>query len=116
MGGAIYREIKIVSAVMPSGATTASGVNMQGYALAALIVPVLTSAVLSVAVPFTGITLTPVANAAGSVKTLSTPGGTGGVAIDSDALSFLAGFYGPIHLSAAAAQAADRTFVWQLKG
>jgi len=116
MGGAIYREIKIVSAVMPSGATTASGVNMQGYALAALIVPVLTSAVLSVAVPFTGVTLTPIANAAGSVKTLSTPGGTGGVAVDSDSLSFLAGLHGPLHLSAAAAQGADRTFVWQFKG
>ena len=116
MGGAIYREIKIVSAVMPSGSVTASGVNMQGYALAALIVPVLTSAILSVAVPFTGITLTPVANAAGSVKTLATPGGTGGVALDSDSLSFLAGLHGPLHLSAAAAQGADRTFVWQFKG
>ena len=116
MGGAIYREIKTVSAVMPSGSVTASGVNMQGYALAALIVPVLTSAVLSVAVPFTGVTLTPVANAAGSVKTLATPGGTGGVALDSDSLSFLAGLHGPLHLSAAAAQGADRTFVWQLKG
>ena len=115
MGG-IYREGKIVSAVMPSGAVTASGIYMQGYALAGLIIPVLTSAVLSFGVPFTGVTLTPIANAAGQVKTISTPGGTGGVALDSDSLSFLAGYHGPIHLSAAAAQGSARTFVWNLKG
>jgi len=110
MGG-IYRYGKVVTATIPSGSTTASGVTMQGYALAGLVVPVITSALLR----FThdGI---PISDALGANFSALTPGGTGGVAVDSDSLSFLAGLHGPLHLSAAAAQGADRTFVWQFKG
>ena len=110
MGG-IYRYGKVVTATIPSGSTTASGVTMQGYALAGLVVPVITSALLR----FThdGISIS---DALGANFSALTPGGTGGVALSSDALTFCAGFNGVIGVSAAVAQGSARDFVWHMKG
>ncbi len=115
MPGGIYREIKTVTSRIPSGATTASAIYLGGYAVHGLSVPVLTSAVVSFATPFTGGAVIPVADGAGNVKTVNTPGGTGGVAVGADSLAYLAAFH-PILISAAAAQASARDFIWHLKG
>ena len=71
-----YGEIKIVTATIPSGAGTSSGVNLGGYRNFSLFYPTLTSA----------------------------------------ALSFLAGYQGEVRISAAAAQASGRDFIWHMKG
>lgn len=107
----IYREGKVVTATIPSGSTTASGVVLQGYALAGLVVPVITSALLR----FThdGVVF---ADSLGSHVSALTPGGTGGVVLTSDGLTFCAGYQGAIGVSAAVAQGSARDFVWHMKG
>lgn len=112
-------ETKFITARMPSGATTSSGVYLAGYRNLALYVPVLTSAGSALFVsPTAAATLGLAAwrNAAGNAYTAITPGGTGNAWQGADVLSFLAGFQGVVHVSASVAQAADRDFVWALKG
>ncbi len=111
-----YGEIKTVTARMPSGAATASGVNLQGYRNFSLFVPTLTSAVLQFAGPTGGAGSALFRTQAGAIVTAQPTAGTGAMWMDSNALSFLAGFQGPVWISAAAAQTADRDFVWSLKG
>lgn len=101
---------------MPSGAATASGVIVAGHRNFALYIPVLTDAVVSFASPTgAGAGLAQWRNGGGTPSTATSLGGTGNVWLGSDTLAFLRGFYGPVHVSAAAAQGADRNFVWNLK-
>lgn len=113
-----YGEIKTITARMPSGAATASGVSMQGYRHASIYVPVITSALLSFGGVGTGGAITPMITFGGVALTALTPGGTGGVFLvdRSDGLDGVAGHPSVVHISAAAAQQADRDFVWYLKG
>ena|SRR3990167_3588653 len=118
MGGQ-YGEIKTLTAVMPSGATTASGFFVGGYQHLNILAPVMTSAWLSLAGEHTGgASLAPFVNGAGVPLSAFTPGGTGGVWLDSQAPAILAaqGYPGVLRISAGAAQGADRSFVVQLKG
>ena len=117
MGGQ-YGEIKTLTAVMPSGAATASGFFPGGYQRMNILVPVLTSAWLSLAGENTGAAIAPFVNAAGVPLSGFTPGGTGGVWVDSQAPWLLAaqGYNGIVKISAGAAQGADRSFVINLKG
>lgn len=114
-----YGETKAVTALMPSGSTTASGVPMQGYRAMALYVPILTSAASACFVSPTANVLSGLAawrNGAGNAYTATTPGGTGNAWLGADVLSFLEGFYGVVHVSASVAQSSGRQFVWFLKG
>ena len=113
-------EVKVIQTTIPSGAGTASGVLVGGYREAALLVPVLTSALLNFIVPNTGATFAPIANTAGTTQTIATPGGTGGVLVAGIGVpvgpSLFGGYSQEVRISAAAAQAADRTFTWFFKG
>ena len=114
----VYGEIKSITATMPSGATTSSGVFLGGYRAVALYVPVMTSAGSALFVSPTADVagLGAWRNAAGNAYTAITPGGTGNAFLGSDVLAFLEGFPGIIQVSASVAQAAARNFVWFLKG
>lgn len=109
-------DIHVESVTIPSGAGTSSGVLVGGYQQAALLCPVLTSAMLSFIVPHTGGTFVPVANTAGTTQTVATPGGTGGVLAAGLAVPpgtpLFGGYNQEVRISAAAAQAADRVFTW----
>lgn len=113
-----YGEIKAVTALMPSGSTTASGVTLGGYRAFGLYVPVLTSAASALFVsPTAGAAgLAAWRNGAGNAYTATTPGGTGNAFLGDDVLSFLDGYPGIVHVSASVAQASGRQFVWFLKG
>ena len=114
---ATYGEIKAITANMPSGAATSTGVFLGGYRRLALYVPVITNAVLSFAAPTAaGGALSIFRNAAAQPVTASSLGGTGNFWLGNDVLGALAGYPGIIHISAAAAQTAARNFVWHLKG
>ena len=107
-------DVKVLSDVIPSGSPTSSGVLVGGYgAHVTLQLPVMTSALLVLAIPHTGVTLMPLAHTAGPA-TIATPGGTGGVAVNVGPL--LGGYSQVLRLSAAAAQAADRTLTWYFRG
>jgi len=127
MAQAIAREIKAFSAVMVSGAATSNAWNMGGYALAGIFVPVLTSGYLGFAVAPTGSPALGAATAtdgpystvcdkSGNIVSALTPGGTGGVALGSDALTQIAGFGAGMYLSGNVAQTANRVFWIHLKG
>lgn len=116
MAEATVGEIKIRTATMKSGDGTASGVFVAGYRAAALFVPTLTSAVLNFISPTGGAGNAAWRNQAGAIITAQPTAGTGAMWLDSNALSFLAGFQGVIQVSAAAAQTADRDFIWHFKG
>lgn len=112
-------EIKVVTATMPSGSTTSSGVNLHGYRAFALYVPVLTSAGSALFVSPTANETAGLAawrNGAGVAYTALTPGGTGNAWLGSDVLNFLEAYNGVVQVSASVAQAAARNFVWYLKG
>ena len=114
-----YGEPKLVTAVMASGATTSSGIWAQGYRHIAISIPVLTSAAtLQVVGEFTGGSFVGFTNSAGALVTFTTPGGTGGVIALPGSLVVpgLAAFHGQLRISASVAQAADRNFIWHLKG
>lgn len=116
MTQAIVGEIKNITAKMASGSTTSSGVHLGGYNKFSLFVPTLTSAVLSFYSPTGGAGATAWRTQAGALITAQPTAGTGAMWMAAEALNFLAGFGGVVHISAAAAQAADRDFVWHLKG
>jgi hypothetical protein len=116
VAGGNYGEIKVVTARIPSGASTASGVSLGGYRHFALWVPVLTSAVVGFIAPTTGDAFSLFRNSAAAQYSAATPGGTGGMWLGADGLAFLAGYKGEVRLSAAANQASARDFVWHLKG
>ena len=118
-----YGEIKIITATIASGAGTASGVFPGGFRYINLFIPTLTSAAIS----FVGETArsanSAVAQAfaqfrttAGTLISAAPPGGITAMWLASDNLDFLRGFAGEVRISAAAAQAANRDFVWHLKG
>lgn len=108
-------EIKILPDFIPSGSPTSSGVLVGGYGgQATLLLPVMTSALLSLAIPHTGITLMPIAHT-GGIATITTPGGTGGVAVGGLG-PIIGGYSQVLRLSAAAAQAADRALTWYFRG
>ena len=114
-------DVKVIPVTIPSGSVTSSGVLVGGYRQAALLVPVLTSALLSFVVPHTGATFVPVANSAGATQTVATPGGTGGVLVAGLGMAaggepLFGGYSQQVLISAAAAQAADRVFMWYFKG
>ena len=109
-------EIKTVTALMASGAGTASAIYPGGYNKFSLFIPTLTSAVLSFIGDTGGGGWAQFRTQAGAVVTAQPTAGTGAAWTDSNALSFLAGFNGQVSISAAAAQTADRNFIWHLKG
>lgn len=109
-------EIKNITALIPSGAGTSSGVPMQGYRSMTLLVPLLTSAMVEFIAPGTASNYHLFRDKLAGAYSALTPGGTGGMWLGSDALAFLAGHNGEVRISAAAAQAQDSPFVWQLKG
>lgn len=111
-----YGEIKTVTATIPSGAGTSSGLFLGGYRNYSLFVPTLTSAALSFIGPTGGAGWTAFRTQAGAVVTAQPTAGTGAMWVDSNALSFLAGYHGEVRISAAAAQASGRDFIWHLKG
>lgn len=113
----LMREARGFTAVIPSGAGTSNSFNLQGYALAGLFVPVLTSGYIAFEVaPSAEAAFSPVYDKAGNIVSAATPGGTGGVALSSDDLTPLAGYFGPCRISASVAQGAARTLVGHLKG
>lgn len=120
MTQATVGEIKTLTAIIPSGAATSSGFFGQGYRNMSVVVPVMTSAWLAMIGEYTGTpkTFAPFVNNAGVAITGFTPGGTGGAIADSQAAWLLApkGFNGELRISAGANQAADRSFIVQLKG
>lgn len=108
-------DIKVLADVIPSGSVTSSGVMVGGYGgQATLQLPVLTSALLTLIIPHTGVTNMPLAHTAG-IATIATPGGTGGVAVGGLG-PIIGGYSQVLRLSAAAAQAADRALTWYLRG
>lgn len=112
----MYGEIKTLTAVMASGAGTSSGFFPGGYSRFSLFVPTLTSAAISFIGETGGGGFTAFRTQAGAVITAQPTAGTGAMWLASDALTWLAGFNGEIRISAAAAQTANRNFVWHLKG
>lgn len=125
--GSIWRETKTFTAQIPSGAVTSNAWNMGGYTLAGVFVPVIASGYLAFNVAPSGSPTaagmsatdgpyTPVYDKFGALISAATPGGTGGVALSSDDLTPIAGFGGPIRISAATAQTANATFWIHLKG
>ena len=115
-----YGEIKVVTATMPSGAGTSNGVSLGGFRAIALYIPVLTNAVVSWISPTAAgsTTYSDWRNAAANRYTASSLGGTGNMWLRSTDLDFLVGYAGEVRVSAAAVQtaAAQRDFVWHLKG
>ena len=111
-----YGEIKIVTATIPSGAGTSSGVNLGGYRNFSLFYPTLTSAALSFIGPTGWAAFNSFRTQAGAVITAVPTAGTGAGWLDSNALSFLAGYQGEVRISAAAAQGSGRDFIWHMKG
>lgn len=108
-------DIKTLADFIPSGSPTSSGVMVGGYGgQVTLQIPVMTSALLALAIPHTGVTLMPLAHTAG-IATIATPGGTGGVAVGGLG-SIIGGYSQVVRLSAAAAQAADRNLTWYFRG
>lgn len=121
MSGPITREIKTLSATVPSGKFTSNAVVFGGFASVGLIVPVINSGFPAFLVGATGSPLGgtdgpyyPLQDKAGALISAVTPGGTGGVALDSNFLIALAGYTGPIKVSGAQ-QSADATYWWHLK-
>ena len=118
MTQATVGEIKTVTALMASGQATGSAFHIGGYRRMNVRVPVLTSAAtLCLAGEFTG-AFQPFRDAAAAILSANTPGGTGGCILGSQAAMLLAaeGFPGQILISASEAQAADRSFLVDLKG
>lgn len=109
-------EIKTVTATIPSGAGTSSGIYPGGYNKFSLFVPTLTSAVLSFIGDTGGGAWAQFRTQAGAVITAQATAGTGAMWMASDGLTWLAGYNGEIRISAAAAQASGRDFIWHLKG
>ena len=116
--GATVGEIKAVTAIIASGQPTSSGFYPGGFRAFGLLIPVLTSAAAGVAFlgAGTGGSFQLFRDTAGAQYSAQTPGGTGGMWLGSNGLEFLQGFHGEVRLSANANQAADRNFVWHLKG
>jgi len=119
----VYGEIKIVTAMIASGAATSSGIFPGGFRHVSLFIPTLTSG----AVAFLGETARSADVATGAAWALfrttagtqisaAPPGGITAMWLASDNLLFLRGFAGEVRVSAGVAQAADRNFVWNLKG
>jgi hypothetical protein len=81
-----------------------------------LFVPVISSGYLGFQVaPSAGAAFFNVHAGVAAVSAL-TPGNTGGVALGADTFTQLRGFSGPLRITAAVAQDADRTFTWHFKG
>lgn len=116
MTQATVGEIKTVTATIPSGAGTSSGIYLGGFGNFNLFVPTLTSAALSFIAPTGGDGYAAFRTQAGAVITAQPTAGTGAMWLDANALLFLAGYPGQVRISAAAAQGANRDFVWTLKG
>ena len=112
----VYGEIKTITATIASGAATSSGIQVGGYRNFALYVPVLTSAAVAFLGAATGGAFSLFRNSAAAQYSAATPAGTGGQWLGDESLAFLRGFNGEVRVSAAAAQAAARAFVWHLKG
>lgn len=123
----MWRETKTFPLPFSASGGITSAFNLGGYSQVSIFVPVITSAILSFHVAPSGspaqpgMTATdgpylPVANQGGVLFTAATPGGTGGVAIGADVLAPLAGFAGPIRISAAAAQTGNPVLWVHLKG
>lgn len=115
MGVTQLGEIKVVSALAPSGSPTASGVWLGGYRSVALLVPVINSGLVEFIAPYTGTTNLLFRDKAGGAYSAATPGGTGGEWLGSEFFNFLAGYTGPV-LPSGAQQTADAIYVWHLKG
>ena len=115
-----YGEIKIVTALIASGSTTSSGIYPGGFRGFALQIPVLTSAAtLQLVGAFTGGEFMGFAPTGGALATFTTPGGTGGIIMlpfGAALVPYLEGFHSEVRISASVAQAADRNFIWHLKG
>ena len=117
MAGPIWGEIRgPITVTIPSGVGTSSGVVIQGSHYFSLFVPILTSAVLSFIGPTGASDWTAFRTQAGAVITAQPTAGTGAMWLDSNALSFLIGYFGEVRISAAAAQASGRDFIWHMKG
>lgn len=116
MAGPTYGEIKVVSALAPSGSPTSSGVWLGGFRKVALLVPVINSGLVEFIAPYTGVTNLLFRDKAGGAYSAATPGGTGGMWLGSEFFTFLEGFGGPVSVSGGAQQTADTIYVWHLKG
>lgn len=123
----MWRETKSFTAQIASGSTTSNSFNLGGYAQVGIIVPVIASGYLAFNVAPSGspvqpgMTATdgpysPLLDKAAALISAATPGGTGGVAIDSNFLLALGGYNGPVRISAATAQTANAVFWIHLKG
>jgi len=116
MTQATVGEIKHFTATIASGAPTSSAFFLGGFRAFGLLIPVLTSAAVGWLGENTGGSWTLFRNTAGAQYSAATPGGTGGMILGAEGLSFLEGYPGQVRVSANANQAADRNFVWYLKG
>ena len=116
MTQATVGEIKHFTATIASGAPTSSAFFLGGYRAFGLLIPVLTSAAVAWIGENTAGSWTLFRNTAGAQYSAATPGGTGGMLLGAEGLEFLKGYMGQVRVSANANQAADRDFVWYLKG
>ena len=116
MTQATMGEIKHFTATIASGAPTSSAFYLGGFRTFGLLIPVLTSAAVAWIGENTAGSWTLFRNTAGAQYSAATPGGTGGMILGAEGLEFLKGYMGQVRVSANANQAADRDFVWYLKG
>ena len=108
-------DVKVLPVVMPSGAGTSSGVIVGGYHAWALLIPTITSGLVSFIAPTPAGAFVPIMSITSGALAIGTVGQTGNCLVDGPA-GWLAGYGQEVRISAGAAQAADRTFVWHWKG
>lgn len=98
-----------------------AGVNLRGYPILGLIVPVLNNTpTINLEISLDGSTWLPLKKADGSTPAISITGGAAAFAVSSDVLTPLAAYVGhlrdqdpiKVRLALSAAQTADRVFTW----